>query len=306
MTDIQSRSQTNSISSFNNSCDGEGDECKFDSDEDRSCTSVVIARAVLFAIIPVGYGIILFCTQSSSIYHVISYYLTFITTIFFAISAATLLTSKHIHYISVTLDQLSDYKMVEMVAHVHHFRHRVNPSISQVLSLKGTNVEHVYKLYCYTQFGLNITAITMKYHELDDNSINIIAKQDRERVLVSLILFLVYNFANVGIHVWYLQDKNKINDTMHDICASLAGCISVAFCIQQKWSALSIIFLSMVVISLGLWKIIGQKWFKQTTTDRNVIHLISLWNICCEYVIIMISFITNVLLVYCFDNDEIL
>merc|ERR1711933_494920 len=170
-------------------------------------------------------------------------------------------------------------------------------SVSTISALRGSNAERTLILLMYLTFGLVFSAVSMKWTEKSND--NIMSKIE--------LLLLLSSYSAFLIATWNLEkSKNNIANRMHYLSTTVAiigGPLS--FCLNQKWSTLSLIIMIITYCGLFLWLFMSTT-ISESYDDLKKVHKISLYSLLSEVFVLMSAYSTLILFIYCMAENTIL
>lgn len=275
---------------------GAKDSC---SSKQRKYTTIKVERyfrLILWALFSIGIFVIFFISehQHLSSYRILSFSI-FLTHFIWLISfLCIILTIDNIHLIKVQRKIIPNTKLLIIPFAYYEYDEFPIKSISNMSSMRGSNLFHILSTTMSISFGMVFSAVTIKWseHRFKHNPLTITA----------LILLLLSSHGGGVLSRWELSES-KMSIFIHNLGAFLAFVAGpLSFLLYQRFSALSIILTVVTFIGLMIFSYL-QNCVKPT---KKKIHTFSLLCIFVELLTCLCGMLTVILFVYCMDGDIIL
>ena len=228
--------------------------------------------------------------KSQSKYHMFAYLLTVLVIIWNISFSAILLSSEHLHMITVKRKRLNNSQFLFVPYEYVEDKHRLITSVSAINAIGGSNAERYSLLTMYITFGVLYCAVFSKWTEEHSSTLNI-----------ELVLMMLDAVGLLMVFVWEIE-PNTFSNIAHYIAAGITViCSPAAFAMQQNFSWFSIAAVSITYIGLIEWFALLLN-LPAKHEDLSVVHRCSKISIINEVIVLMLSYSCGVMFIYNLDQ----
>ena len=224
--------------------------------------------------------------------HIIAIYMTLTIILLNTFVLFTIFSFNHLHFLRIRRRRLPNAHFVFIPYDFEEKEHIPIDAVSLFAALRGSNTADFIEGFFYFTFGLFFGPLCIKWMEYDYFDIH------RD---VPILLMLASSYGMFFANAWNLERKDvMISQIMHYISVMFCAiCGPLALCLQQSWSALSILLMvgtySFFTIYISAVKYVETKVDK---LNHDQVHRYSLKLLIVELIGMTILYSTGIIFIY--------
>ncbi len=211
-------------------------------------------------------------------------------------------TFKHLHFMRVRRRKAENAKYLFLP---YSFEEKTNipmSSISMLVMLRGSNVEHVFNLLWNSKFIFIVCSIFTKLIELKPpNNTNY-------KTYIALLLFFIGSYGFHNVTLWELDKHSSFSNKMHYLSV-ITLIVGSGFCftLSQEWSAFSVCLLILIWTFFLSWLVFMEYVQRYDYKgDLQRVHRYSIIVVVLETLALNMVYLAMASFVYCMNGDKII